>query len=394
MPEHTDRVAYRLLLTQAAHRYDKHEAGRPEPFNVFSILRSQHDEVNLHSRFLHSLLDYRQPPKGDRRNLEDFLSSVSHTPAAGPPDLDPNRARVERESANIDILIRDDTSRHALVIENKIGAGDQPAQLRRSAARLKRDGYKPRLLYLTLDGHSPSEDSAAGLDYNCISYKENLPPWLRRCQRRAYESPPLRESIAQYLHLIAKLTRTDYSEGYMSDLKDLCLESNNLVLAHDLSEAVLEARVSLLHRLWHEIADNLKAAIADLPNLSEEDSDITEERIRRFVTYQRNYRYHGLYYTFGSASLSIEVEDSVYFGVACYEKENRDEYNRLKKVLQASRGEGLANEWWPWYRYAPTSLNLRNSSREDLELLASEEKRHAYVSEIVSGVCELWERIK
>ena len=39
------------LLKEAARLYEKHEAGRPEPFNVFSVLRSESDEVNLHSRF-------------------------------------------------------------------------------------------------------------------------------------------------------------------------------------------------------------------------------------------------------------------------------------------------------------------------------------------------------
>ena len=58
---------YRLLLEKAGRLYEIHEAGRQEPFNVFSVLRSQHDEVNLHSRFLHALLDYRQQPDNTRK---------------------------------------------------------------------------------------------------------------------------------------------------------------------------------------------------------------------------------------------------------------------------------------------------------------------------------------
>ena len=35
--------SYRLLLKRAARLYEKHEAGRQEPFNVFSVLRSESD---------------------------------------------------------------------------------------------------------------------------------------------------------------------------------------------------------------------------------------------------------------------------------------------------------------------------------------------------------------
>ena len=40
---------FRLLLAKAARLFERHEAGRRERFNVFSVLRSEHDEVNLHS---------------------------------------------------------------------------------------------------------------------------------------------------------------------------------------------------------------------------------------------------------------------------------------------------------------------------------------------------------
>ena len=64
--------AFRLLLEKAARLHDRYEAGRREPFNVFSVLRSEHDEVNLHSRFLAALLDHRQSPGQCRENLADF----------------------------------------------------------------------------------------------------------------------------------------------------------------------------------------------------------------------------------------------------------------------------------------------------------------------------------
>ena len=380
---------YRLLLSEAALLYERHEAGRRDPFNVFSVLRSGHDEVNLHSRFLHALLDYRQPSGGHRENLEDLLCSI-----VGIDELDLDGATVERESDNIDILIRGLSSMQAVVIENKIWARDQPQQLRRYAEQLKSQGYIPHLLYLTLYGHSPSEDSAGGLKYKCISYKEDLPPWLKRCQKRAYDEPALRESVAQYLYLVEKLTGTDYKEAYMTDLKELCLKDNNLVLVHDLQEAIVEARVSLSHKLWQEIAYKLKEEITDIPDLSEEDSDIAEETIRRFVTTKRGYTDHGIWCKFGHrAFLGVGVEDSIYFGVQCPKEESEDEYNRLKETLEEVPGQNHSNELWPWYRYAP-DLNLKCPTREDLKLLVNEDKRQKYVAAVVSGVGDVWKRIK
>ena len=43
---------YQLLLAKAAQLYERHRVGRPEPFNVFSVLHKENGtKVNLHSRF-------------------------------------------------------------------------------------------------------------------------------------------------------------------------------------------------------------------------------------------------------------------------------------------------------------------------------------------------------
>ena len=171
----------KLLLAKAAGLYEKHEAGRPEPFNVFSVLRKETDEVNLHSRFLHTLLEYQKPRDGAKENLEDFLQHVAEKNFAL------SGVKVERERDYIDILITNATGQ-AVVIENKIWADDRPKQLQRYHETLKDQGYSDiHLLYLTLHGHDPSGDSAGTLDYKPISYKDDLHPWLERCQQRAYD---------------------------------------------------------------------------------------------------------------------------------------------------------------------------------------------------------------
>lgn len=294
---------YRLLLKQAALIYEKYEAGRKEPFNVFTVLRKASDEVNLHSRFLAALLNY-QPPDTGRQNLKDFLQRV------GEAEFEQSDATIRREYKNIDILISNNTTKQAVVIENKIYASDQPAQLRRYYCTLQKEGYSDIcLLYLTLDGHDPSEDSAGDLSYQTISYRDDLLPWLKCCQMYACEEPELRESIAQYIHLIRKLTGTDFEEAYMNELQDLLSEGNNLIIAHDLNEAMTRTKISLLWKLWCEIESalkDIKEQIPDFPDKDENLSDISEERVKKYVRGLRGNNIHRLYYR-----VSTEDSDSI-----------------------------------------------------------------------------------
>ena len=349
---------------------------------MFSTLRSEHDEVNLHSRFLAALLDHRQSPGESRENLAHFLEHF------GIREFRHDHATVDREWSNIDILICDQSSMQAVIIENKIWAADQPRQLQRYAEQMSQ--YERHILYLTPDGREATKDSAGDVDYRCISYKTDLVPWLKGCQKRAYDEPALRESVAQYLRLIGKLTGTDFSEGYMNELKELCLEDNNLLLVHDLSEAMTEAKISLLVRLWQEIENGLQEQMTGLPAKSD-DSDISETRIRRFVTYQRNYNWHGLYYDLNeNAKLGIEVEDYIFFGIHCEKGPNKEKYREVGATLQGWD----SSDDWPLFRYPTTDLNLKRTPREKLALLANQEARQDFVDEVVSGVSDLWRRLR
>ena len=391
---------YRLLLSEAARLYEKHEAGRREPFNLFSVLRTAHDEVNLHSRFLHALLEYRKAPDAPRENLKDFLHWIYKDEKGGnKPDICPNSATVERERDDVDILIRDPSSMHAVVIENKIWAADQPEQLQRYDEQQKRDGYDSYLLYLTLDGHEPEEHSRGNLNVKCISYRDDLRDWLECCQERAYDEPALRESIAQYRHLIAKLTGTDLSEAYMKELVDLCKEAENIGLVYELSKALVPAKISLLEKLWKEIECKLKAEIPELPEKEMQANDfispdISHDWMERFVLHRRKTRAHGLYYKINNrAYLGVEVGDeSIYFGVKYWKEKGEHEFGKLKERLKGFETTS-ENDWWPWLCWEPTDRNpnLRNPSRQDLELLVSDEQRQQYVKNLVSRVRKLWE---
>ena len=87
-------------------------------YNPLLVIHSQSDEVKLHSRIIHSLLDTRGSHYQGSLFLEPFLKMLDFKDFA----LDLHRAFVMREYNHIDLYISDN-DKH-IIIENKIYAGD------------------------------------------------------------------------------------------------------------------------------------------------------------------------------------------------------------------------------------------------------------------------------
>lgn len=399
---------YRWLLERASLIAAKYDVGGPDAFNVFTVLRGESDEANLHSRFLAALLDHRKSRDIHRRNLEDFLVQVACINGFGLTGAVVEREAVLKEGGRIDLLISN--GEKAVVIENKIWAGDQPQQLRRYTEQLQAEGYPvPNLLYLTLDGRPPSADSRGGHEVKYISYKDDLIPWLQRCQERAYDEPELRETISQYIALVRKLTGTDTWGTYMTDLKDFILRGENIALVHDLSEAMLDAKVVLLRCLWDDI-DHVLQSIEGFPkrdDLIEDTSsvdrtEISEQTLRKHLTAGGAYSH--LLYKFGDGlRLGVEIGanrtgTNMYYGVVCSKASHPVEYERLRQKLQKAVGDyHLDSPNWPWIRYAsenPDLQNLRNTSRDCLLFLNDETKRKGFADEIATKMGLVWETVR
>ena len=384
-------AAHELLLSKVGRFYERHNAARQgrTHFNVFTVLRSSSDEVNLHSRFLHAVLDHRATPTGERKNLRDFVTDIACV-----EDFRLEGAKVGRETHNIDLLI--DNHPQAIVIENKIYAGDQEQQLQRYKQKLVELGYDPsdiHLLYLTPLGTPPSEQSIGNLECKTVSYRYDLPPWLKRCQRRAFDDPALRESIAQYLHLIRAITGADYSEEYMVDLKKLCLKDDNLLLTHDLSQAFVDAKADLVVCLWSEL-DRALSAIDDFPELDPEWVDRKEFSAVKDCINNKQRSWSGLCYRMTEgAGLTVVADSRLWFGVSC----NRDTYpkqhEKLRVTLSEVAGKYGYSSSTPWYRY-PSDLDLRNLNHDNLRMLMSETARPQFAKDLAVQIVNLWQQAR
>lgn len=235
-----------------------------EHFNIFHILRVGHLEVTTHSPFLAELLN----PKGKHGQGATFLRLF--LTKFGIKDFDANNATVKLEhfigrvtetsGGRVDIFITDGKG-SMILIENKIYAADQENQIKRYR------GYnsKASLFYLTREGEPPiglSDDELKLLDCRPISYATEILSWLKECHKEATHLPSVRETIAQYIHLIEYLTNQSTTIRMDKELIDKIIGRKECLAAffklRQAQTSVEDALVAKAHEELKKIAKELE----------------------------------------------------------------------------------------------------------------------------------------
>ena len=185
---------------------------KKEDFNIFSILRNEYDEVNLHSKFIVELLKNKNYGK---KFIEIFLGKLE-IQVFNYENINIFSEYSKGINGRIDILLEFSKGKEkkAIIIENKIYAEDQIGQLNRYYYSMISKNYfndELEIVYLTLDGSEPDEESIKGLSKEAkekivtISYKENIIGWIDDCIKEVAEVPIIRETLIQYRSLLKKL---------------------------------------------------------------------------------------------------------------------------------------------------------------------------------------------
>lgn len=182
-----------------------------ENFNIFKILNLTSNEVRTHSAFLAEILSKNGSHEMDNVFLNEFLKIIKFNSTF---NINSYTVEVEKyiglinenfdEGGRIDIILTDNEG-NSIIIENKIYAGDQYKQLK----RYYNFNPKAKIIYLTLDGKSPSKDSLQDIPPDSIlniSYQTEILKWLEECKTISKDHNILRESLAQYIYLIRHLT--------------------------------------------------------------------------------------------------------------------------------------------------------------------------------------------
>lgn len=348
------------LLSEVAKLYaesQKKEKERWESgdtFNIFNTLGLKTEEVRLHSAFLGELLN----PKGSHGASYVFLKAFLEVLGIeeGYIDYDACSLNIlervigtvtETEGGRIDIIIEDGI--HAVIIENKIYAPDQCNQLLRYhnyGQEMFPKGFK--LLYLTLDGHDPSDCSLGNrtFDYESISYESEILEWLDRCSERVPKELPVRTLIIQYMDLVKQLTYKDMDTKYLEELKSLALSPENVLAVGELLRIQDEWLEGLVQKyIWKPLSE-YAASRGMIFRLEEDDT------YKGACIYKEEWEYYALY-----VKEDKRVWRDLYVGVSFYNEPNRANKLFKKDFTPLNCLDQVPTDGWPYgWNYLPSPI--------------------------------------
>ena len=343
--------------------------------NLLTLLFAAHDEVRLHTPLLGWLLD----PKGDhglgKEPLTRFLSMLQ-IDDTGADHAQVWRERSFPEHGRVDLMIR--LPGCCLVIENKLYAADQEAQLWRYQQVLAAEAVPPvtsHLFYLTLDGCEPSPISISapassgdtpGLaegSYQCISYETEIHSWLTdllEWTSDKQDTGRIHHILTQYNEVLMEAIGMHSREEALSELNSSGLIDHVAANQGDVTTLARLARsVFFLHaRLLEELIEGVHQALEKEPRLegvksperwSELDWGIYEGWARgRTPSGYRFYRIHGV----RDAELEdmhvvvgLDASDRFWVGLGRFEEGKHAEVpadrNRFADIEGATH-----NNWW------------------------------------------------
>ena len=142
---------------------------------------------------------------------------------------------TETNGGRIDIIIED--REHAVIIENKIYAGDQPNQLLRyhnyGVKTFGENNFK--LVYLTLYGSEPSPYSLGGEHFEFIklSYAQDI---LKLLEDFVLTQPqkPVHSTVEDYITIIKQLAHQDMETKYQQSIIEEAIKSDNIDVTSEL----------------------------------------------------------------------------------------------------------------------------------------------------------------
>lgn len=200
-------------------------------FNIFRTCGIDHYE-NKHSAIIAEFLNPRGSHGLKSGFLECFIKTLGDDFQV--QGFNCTHARVYTEysapEGRMDILIEDERNHKAIIIENKIHAGDQPEQLKRYDRYAERKWFSGnyQILYLTPEGKKASEDSGNSVSYIPISYENTIINWLEKCVEIASRFPMVRETIIQYINHLKQLTKQDMDTRNQEEITEILSKGENL----------------------------------------------------------------------------------------------------------------------------------------------------------------------
>lgn len=334
-------------------KYDEIAKTTGEKFNIFSIMRAESDEVRTHSRIIAEFLN----PKGIHNQgtvfLKLFFDEIpSLKDIKESFDYENAKILVEEFLGNIDtkyskggyidIVIKD--SKNQIVIENKIYAGDQKGQL----LRYKSNYPECKLIYLTLDGKTPSKysykighEKDIKLDEIILmSYKDEIKEWIEKCINKVDSLPIIKETLVQYLYLIKKLTNQSTNKKMSTEIQNLIL--NNFSAAEKIVKEFDGIKYKICGSIRTNLIKELETKLSDKFQITTADSKVGDKNSKIWIE-QKEYFGNSLLFGVEPFSGNGNKGTELFYGIIDLHAKNKSLFENLPEYLQTG--------WWREKKY-------------------------------------------
>lgn len=374
---------------------------KQEKFNIFTVLHKPHDERRLHSRFIATLLNPIASHGFNNEFLKLFfaldfvkLNIESFKDAVVYPE-EWNKV----ENSNIDILIIDRSSRHAIIIENKIFAmdsnGASGGQLERYFKYIRDSEKIPvnniHVFYLTLDGHKPSQDSLGefktleNINGKLLSYNNELITWLEECLKLTVEKPFIRESIIQYIKLIKQLTMNEAEISECLKIKDLiAVSQQNMDATKYLIDNFNHIKCYTIAEFWEELTIKVDEIYHVTDKINSKSIDIIA-----YSGLNKSEEEDGIYFNFNKDNRGLiyhSPNDALWFGFQI-DKVNDYTKQKLEKLVENKTiFKGNVHYYFYFQNSKGDFLYLKNFSDLNTFNLINPEIRSKTIGEIVHQI--------
>ena len=363
-------------------------------FNILKILHKTRDEVNLHSRIISYLLNPKSSHEHNNIFLKIFVEKILKLSSdefdVSNCEVFPNEEK-KSEYNNIDILIINRTKKQAIIIENKIDAGDS------NRLEKKNDGYDGQLerYYNTIKTGKNANgviDKRFQCDtvfvfYLCISknqdeegfqnslgvlkdiseswkgflyYGIDIIYWLEECYKEDFtEKQLLKELITHYLNLIKEMTnnhitieeRIELTNSISGDWKNIKYLIDNFK----------HIKWHTIYNFWHELKEELEKNEFKNIVFYTTDSDVFEKTITD-VSHKGKKPNYGLKFNLNDYSGYISGENNLSWGI----------FENPKKYFSFENDEMLKQ------------INFSDFSTENTYKLIDIEERKKIILEIIN----------
>lgn len=362
--EKINTIAIKNLLRNVnviQNKYDDIAVITGEKFNIFSVMRAESDEVRTHSRVIAEFLN----PKGKHSQgsifLKLFFDEIEFLEDIKEYfDFDNAKILVEEhigpinadysKGGFIDIVVKD--SKHQVLIENKIYAGDQKGQL----LRYKNNYPNCKLIYLTLDGKKPSQYSykignEKGIELeeiNLTSYRINIKNWVEKCIEKTNAQPIIKETLVQYLNLIKKLTNQTTNKKMSTEIQDLILD--NFSAAEQIVRDFDAVKFKICGSIRANIINELKSKLSSKYEITDQGSKVGDKNSKIWI---EPTEYIGNSLLFGIESFSGRGANGteLFYGILDLHAKNKGFFAKFPEFNQ--------NGWWREKKYFQDFENFK-----------------------------------